>query len=145
MTDRTNGHGIGPPPWHGPPSPEVQAYQKKHAEGAAETPPEPPKKPNGKQALATVGMEDLKEMSKEAMQKLCRAAGVPATGSKAELRKRLEALKLGGDEKHVHGRTLCRFCQTGFLLVEHTERGQWRKVRCTNRECGYKGTIPWKD
>lgn len=66
---------------------------------------------------------------------LCRAAGIPATGKKAELIGRLEVHHFGSAGRPIHGRTLCTVCKaparcTGTRRIDGTVV---RSYRCTGR------------
>lgn len=86
--------------------------------------------------LAAVG-----RMTKTSLVALAELLRLPTDGNKKDLLQRIRAKKLGGDKKHVHGKTLCPCC--GHVVeVTHAEAGQYRRVRC--RHCDYRGKVAWE-
>lgn len=97
--------------------------------------------------LAEISTEGLGKRTKAYLAGLCRSAGLPDDGLKAELIERLTGAKESrvpglrpGDAGHVHGRTRCRYCGAG-VRVMRTARQELeddrtlitRYVRCNGR------------
>lgn len=94
-------------------------------------------------ARALVNLEAIGEMKAADLAALCRAVGLPGDGKADVLRKRLRAFKLGGDDGHVHGGTLCPGCRR-VVRVTYTASGQYRRIVCDGPGgCGLRSKIPW--
>lgn len=59
--------------------------------------------------------DDWRKLTKAGLVELCAAAGLPATGKRAELVKRLDAHWHGSSTRPVHGKTLCPYCKAPAL------------------------------
>jgi len=54
---------------------------------------------------------DWREMLTGDLGKLCRQAGLPRKGTRADLIKRLDLHYHGSSKHHLHGKTLCPYCK----------------------------------
>ena len=97
--------------------------------------------PDARRVLAHLTIDDLNALTKKELRELASAAGMPVRGRKPAILERLIAVKAGGDEGHVGGRTLCPSCKH-IVMIVHTQVGQYRRGRC--RHCGWRGKLPWK-
>ncbi|HUX03163.1 MAG TPA: SAP domain-containing protein [Phycisphaerae bacterium] len=59
--------------------------------------------------------EGWREMKHKALADLCRTAGLPDGGKRAELVKRLDQHWYGSSTQPVHGKTLCPYCKAPAL------------------------------
>ena len=98
--------------------------------------------PDARRVLVHLTIEDLNALTKKELRELASAAGMPTGGRKPAILKRLIAVKAGGNQGHVGGRTLCPACKH-IVMIVHTEVGQYRRGRCTNPKCGWRGKLPW--
>jgi len=86
------------------------------------------------------GVKEMEKMTVPQLQELLRAAGLPVEGKKAELVKRLQAKRLGGERQVVPGgHTLCPHCGasayiTGSRILSVLKNGQ--RVKYYRFKCG---------
>ena len=81
--------------------------------------------------------KDLRRLKKKELLDVCRAAGLPASEemSRNELLKMARSGKRGGQDHHVHGKTLCPLRCGGIAYVYAVREGK-RYMRCN--QCGYR-------
>jgi len=88
--------------------------------------------------LATVGLDEIGKLGRDAVRAMCKAEGLPTGGNKPQLVERLRAKKLGGGAGYVAGLTLCRICghETRVLATSRIDQEDGtvlttRMLQCT--------------
>ena len=84
-------------------------------------------------------LEQLKTATPAELRDLAAAHGLPADGTAAEVRKRLRAKKLGGDQRFVRDHTLCPSCRHVVAITStltSADGTQYRRFKCPG--CGLR-------
>ena len=82
-----------------------------------------------------VDLAEIRQANKPTMVATASGLGLPTTGTKAEVLRRIEAVVMGGHRRYVPCRTLCPLCRHRVRVV--STRPDYRRVRCNH--CGYRG------
>jgi hypothetical protein len=87
--------------------------------------------------LGDLAERDLRKMRKQDLLAVCLKAGLPATGemSRNKLLTMAQSGKRGGQDHHVHGKTLCPI-RCGGIAYVYALAGGKRYMRCN--KCGYR-------
>ena len=86
------------------------------------------------------GGVNIGELTYPELKSMCKQQGLSGAGKKVELIKRLTISKDGQAEKHVNGRTKCRFCQaqagvksTSRIKMDNGQTRVTRQMKCVGK------------